>query len=103
MKIKAVSSFKDKGVAERFFANWVHGVRELSDTLYEKINVETSLGNTVVWSINSHRTDLKSLVIFPGFRTCALFWDLDNALGILKDDFRIFLVDTNGQPCLSDG
>jgi pimeloyl-ACP methyl ester carboxylesterase len=103
MKIKGVSSFKDQYAAERFFADWVHRVRETSGTFYEKINVETGLGNTVVWAINSHRTDLQALVIFPGFRTCALFWDLDNALGVLKDDFRIFLVDTNGQPCLSDG
>ena len=43
------------------------------------------------------------MVIFPGFRTSSLFWDMDNALAPLKKDYRIYLVETNGQPNLSDG
>jgi pimeloyl-ACP methyl ester carboxylesterase len=103
MKIKSISAFKDPHAARRFFSEWVRQVSDSNDTSYEKINVDTCLGNTVVWAINRERTDLKTIVIFPGFRTCGLFWDVDNTLGVLKKDFRIFLVDINGQPCLSDG
>ena len=70
---------------------------------YKKSNVLTSLGNTVVWSPNYERITLPYLFIFPGFRTSSLFWDLDNGLQQLEDHFRIFLVETNGQPTLSDG
>jgi pimeloyl-ACP methyl ester carboxylesterase len=32
-----------------------------------------------------------------------MFWDFNNILASIKNKYRIFLVDTNGQPCLSDG
>jgi pimeloyl-ACP methyl ester carboxylesterase len=89
--------------AVEFLNNWAIRVADLSGTSYERINLETALGETIVWGINRDRVDLKTIVIFPGFRTSSLFWDLDNALKPLKEDFRIFLVDTNGQPNLSDG
>src|ERR1700752_2281694 len=103
MKINSVSYFKNVAAAEDFFDKWIVGVSELSGTSYERINLKTSLGETVVWGINADRGDLKPIVIFPGFRTCSLFWDLDNGLKPLKGQFRIFLVDTNGQPNLSEG
>ena len=103
MKINSVSYFKNLPAAMDFFNNWIMRVAELSGTSYERINLETALGETVVWGINRDRVDLKTIVIFPGFRTCSLFWDLDNGLKPLKGEFRIFLVDTNGQPNLSDG
>lgn len=103
MTINSVSSFKDIPAAEVFFNNWISSVSELSGTSYKKINVKTSLGETVVWGINTDNGDLKTIVIFPGFRTCSFFWDMDNALEPLKKDFRIFLVDINGQPNLSEG
>ena len=103
MKIKSVSYFKNVPAAVDFFNNWITRLSELSGTTYERINLKTALGETVVWGINTDRIDLKTLVIFPGFRTSGLFWDLDNALKPLKKDFRIFLVETNGQPNLSDG
>jgi pimeloyl-ACP methyl ester carboxylesterase len=43
------------------------------------------------------------LVIFPGFRTSPLFWDLDNGLADISKNTRLFLVETNGQPNPSDG
>lgn len=103
MTINSVSSFKNMSTAEDFFNNWIRSVSELSGTSYKRINVKTSLGETVVWGINTDNNELRTIVIFPGFRTCGLFWDMDNALNPLKKDFRIFLVDINGQPCLSEG
>jgi pimeloyl-ACP methyl ester carboxylesterase len=103
VKIKSVSKFKDKAAAAYFFEKWVSRVSELSGTNYERINIETSLGNTVIWGINTEKKESKPIVIFPGFRTSSLFWDMDNALAPLKNDYRIYLVETNGQPNLSDG
>ena len=57
----------------------------------------------MVWGINTDKPELKTFVIFPGFSTSSLFWDMDNALAPLKKDYRIYLVETNGQPNLSDG
>lgn len=103
MKIKSTSFFKSREKAERFFETWVYEVSKLSDTVYKKTEIITSMGKTVVWGINTENKELKTMVIFPGFRTSSLFWDMDNALEPMKKDYRIFLVETNGQPNLSDG
>lgn len=103
MKINSISSFKNVATAVDFFDKWISRVSEQTGTFYKRINVRTSLGETVIWGINTENKYLKTIVIFPGFRTCSLFWDLDNVLQPLKKDFRIFLVETNGQPNLSEG
>jgi pimeloyl-ACP methyl ester carboxylesterase len=103
MKIKSTSFFKNKEKAESFFKIWVNEVSTLSSTEYKKIEIQTSLGKTVVWGVNTEKPGLKPFVVFPGFRTSSLFWDLDNTLASLKKEYRIYLVETNGQPNLSDG
>ncbi|HWA34841.1 MAG TPA: alpha/beta hydrolase [Cyclobacteriaceae bacterium] len=103
MKVKAVSKFKNPPEDLRYFESWVNRLEKLNGTQYGRKEIATMLGKTVVWTINTNREDLKTLIIFPGFRTCSLFWDFDNGLQLLKERYRIFLVDTNGQPCLSDG
>lgn len=103
MKIKSISFFKARKKAESFFEIWVNEVSKLSGTEYKKIEIKTSLGKTVIWGINTEKDELRPMVIFPGFRTSSLFWDMDNALAPLKKDYRIYLVETNGQPNLSDG
>jgi len=97
------SFFKNQTQAEAFFTHWVGQIEALNRCRYQRHEVATVLGTTVVWSLNAERADWPALVIFPGFRTCGLFWDLDNNLAPLKATHRIFLVDVNGQPCLSDG
>lgn len=102
MKIKAVSSFKssqDYQILEK----WNADIQQLYGTKYERIDIKTSLGNTVVWALNNNKKDFEPLVIFPGARTCAMFWEMNNVLENLKNDYRIYLVDVNGQPSLSDG
>ncbi len=103
MKINSVSSFRNVPAAVDFFNKWITRLSELSGTSYQRVNLETALGKTVVWAINTDRADLKTVVIFPGFRTSSLFLDFDNGLKPLKNVFRIFLIETNGQPNLSDG
>ncbi|MEZ4972966.1 MAG: alpha/beta hydrolase [Cyclobacteriaceae bacterium] len=103
MKPKHKSYFISEEERDQFFSYWVNNLEQMNNTWYKRVDVNTMLGTTVVWSINDMADDAESIVIFPGFRTSALFWDLDNALSALKDKYRIYLVETNGQPNLSDG
>jgi pimeloyl-ACP methyl ester carboxylesterase len=61
------------------------------------------LGKTQVWRTGLSDAAAPALVIFPGFRTASLIWELDGLLAPLRGLYRIYLVDTNGQPTLSEG
>ncbi|SHJ14927.1 Pimeloyl-ACP methyl ester carboxylesterase [Hymenobacter daecheongensis DSM 21074] len=97
------SEFKDPARAEAFLGRWVQQVEALNGCQYGRLTVPSLLGPTVVWTLNAEQTDWPAVVIFPGFRTVSLFWDLDNNLAPLKQKYRLFLIDVNGQPCLSHG
>ncbi len=103
MKVHATSVFKAPAEGRAFMENWSRSLLEGNGNPYTKMTVSSLLGDTVVWACNAGQTHLKTLVIFPGFRTCSLFWDFDNGLQSLRKRYRIFLVDTNGQPSLSEG
>lgn len=103
MKIKSLSAFKNPAKDTAWYLSWVKQLEKLNRLSYHRFDIPTKLGNTVVWGINTHKASADALVIFPGFRTSVLFWELDRALDDLRHEYRIYLVDTNGQPCLSDG
>ncbi len=103
MKILNESYFKNKEKDYLWFENWVNELETKNSKKYERIRIQTSLGNTQIWGVNTQKLNLETLIIFPGARTTALFWDLDNGLNNLKHEFRIFLVETNGLPNLSEG
>src|SRR6478609_1995187 len=103
MQIKHQSFFKNPDQDKQWFNNWVAELERINNKKYSRIEVETSLGKTHVWGLNSEKSHLDTLVIFPGARTTVLFWDFDNGLAELEKNFRIFLVETNGLPNLSDG
>jgi pimeloyl-ACP methyl ester carboxylesterase len=96
------SSFKNPKEDHLWFATWVSQLEELNQKKYTSIKVNTSIGTTHIWALNTEIESKETLVIFPGARTSALFWDFDNALSLLEG-IRIFLVETNGLPNLSDG
>ncbi len=102
MHIKARSFFKDPPRDHDWYQRWVTDLARLNALAYPSRKIQTSLGQTHVYEINAHQSSWPSLVIFPGFRTSSLFWDFDNNLRELRKSHRIFLVETNGQPCLSD-
>jgi pimeloyl-ACP methyl ester carboxylesterase len=97
------SQFKSPITDVEAYHSWVGQVTKLSNRTYESTVVKTDLGNTQVWGLNWSRTDLPALVIFPGARTSALFWDLDGSLSCFENVARIFLVETNGLPNCSEG
>jgi pimeloyl-ACP methyl ester carboxylesterase len=100
---KKYSYFKNRIEDIESFENWVFKLEQSNGYQYNKINIDTSLGKTQIYGINTEKTDLETLIVFPGFRTTSLIWDLDKGLLSLSKWTRIFLVETNGQPNLSDG
>jgi pimeloyl-ACP methyl ester carboxylesterase len=103
MKPPKPSTFKNPAEAALFLEDWNQQVEALNGFAYERINLTTSFGNTRVWAANTHLKDAKTMVFFPGARTCGLFWDMDNALQPFRENYRYYIVEVNGQPSLSDG
>lgn len=101
--IKKVSFYKNESKDREWFENWVIELEKLNGYSYSENRLETSLGQTQIYSLNEESIELPSIVIFPGFRTTSLIWDLDKGLEKLAKKFRVFLIETNGQPNLSDG
>jgi pimeloyl-ACP methyl ester carboxylesterase len=102
MKIIRTSYFKNKQKDHEWFYDWANRVQQYCGHLYQKLEIKTDLGNTLIWQTGNLNAK-KTIVIFPGFRTSPLFWDLDKGLDYLMEDFKIYLVETNGQPNPSDG
>jgi pimeloyl-ACP methyl ester carboxylesterase len=100
---KKTSYFKNPEKDQQTFRNWMQRLEQTNGYSYEQYTLKTSLGNTQVYGLNTTATHAETLVVFPGFRTTALIWDLDKGLLPLAKKCRIFLVETNGQPNLSEG
>lgn len=103
MKIYSKSFFKDEKTDRNYFENWVSQLENDNGRKYERYEIETSIGKTVVWGIHTNEEYLDTLVIFPGARTTSLIWDFDKGLDNLNHKMRIFMIETNGLPNLSDG
>jgi len=103
MKLYNTSQFKDKKADQGYFENWVSQLEKNNGREYERYEIQTSLGKTVVWGHQTTENHPDTLVIFPGARTTSLFWDFDKGLDNLGQGLRIFLVETNGLPNLSEG
>ena len=103
MKTIRRSFFKNPVRDKAWFEQWVATLEMHNGRTYERIEVESALGKTHIWGLNTRDETLEPLVIFPGARTTALFWDFDRGLDQLGRNFRVFLVETNGLPNLSDG
>jgi len=103
MKLYNTSQFKDEKADQGYFENWVSQLEKNSGRKYERYEIQTSLGKTVVWGHQTTENHSDTLVIFPGARTTSLFWDFDKGLDNLGQGLRIFLVETNGLPNLSEG
>ncbi len=103
MHIHRISAFKNPALDLAWFENWVAALETLNGRTYRRFDLHSALGHTRVWGLNTGDDTLDALVIFPGARTSALFWDIDRGLDNLGDQLRIFLVETNGLPNPSAG
>ena len=81
---------------------WNHKVLETCGLRYSSLLVNTKYGKTHIWAKNHEDMEKPALVFLPGFRTCGLFWDLNNTLKPFYEDYRIYLIDIIGQAGLSD-
>ena len=103
MKLKRTSYFREGQKNLDEFKDWVKHLEQLNERTYERYQFETSLGKTWVWGHRTQEATSDTLVIFPGARTTALVWDFDRGLDNLNHDVRIFMIEPNGLPNLSDG
>jgi pimeloyl-ACP methyl ester carboxylesterase len=103
MKLYNTSKFKDEKADHAYFENWVGQLEKNNGRKYERYEIQTSLGKTMVWGHQKSENPPNTLVIFPGARTTSLFWDFDKGLDNLGQELRIFMVETNGLPNLSEG
>lgn len=103
MKIHSTSYFKDEHSDKIYFENWVERLEENNSRQYERYEIDTSLGKTHVWGLNTKEKNLETLVIFPGARTTSLIWDFDKGLDNFRTPLKIYMVETNGLPNLSHG
>lgn len=103
IKIYSKSQFKDEPKDQKWFQNWVRQLEDHNGRTYERFEIQTSLGKTHVWGLFTQEDYPETLVIFPGARTTSLFWDFDRGLDNLGHKVKIFLVETNGLPNLSEG
>lgn len=103
MKIYSKSQFRNETTDRNYFENWVSQLEKNNGRQYERYEIKTSLGKTIVWGLNTKEEHTVNLVIFPGARTTSLIWDFDKGLDNLNHKMRIFMVETNGLPNLSDG
>lgn len=103
MEIKSKSHFKEEKTDLGYFENWVTQLEKNNGRQYERYEIETSLGKTHVWGLNTKEQYIDTLVIFPGARTTALIWDFDKGLDNFNHKMRIFMVETKGLPNLSNG
>lgn len=95
------STFKNNAEGRSFLLDWNAALIKLNQRNLQMLEVDTSFGKTCIHALNHGRTDTEKLVIFPGARTCGMFWDLDAALDELIH-FSVYLVEVNGQPSLSE-
>jgi len=103
MKIYCKSNFKEETTDRNYFENWASQLQLYNGRQYERYEIITSLGKTHIWGLNTNDEQLETLVIFPGARTTSLIWDFDKGLDNLNHKMKIFMVETNGLPNLSDG
>src|SRR6185369_17418252 len=102
VEIKQKSFFKDPADIANF-RSWVKKLEQSNNRILKEIEIKTSLGKTHVWGLNTDSDATETLVIFPGARTTSLFWDFDRGLDNFNHPLKIYLVETNGLPNLSDG
>ena len=103
MRIKSKSYFKNEKVDFAHFEGWVTEVENFNERQYERFEIETSLRKTQVYGLNTKEETLEILVLFPRARTTALIWDIDKGLDNPHHKIKIFMVEPNGLPNLSNG
>ncbi|GAB3045012.1 alpha/beta fold hydrolase [Spirosoma pulveris] len=97
------SRYRNPAEALRFNQHWADQLQALNGLPYQRLTLATDWGSTVVWVHTPKRRFAETLVFFSGFHSPALAWDINHNLAPLKKNYRLCLVEINGQPGLSAG
>ncbi|SOD93112.1 alpha/beta fold hydrolase [Spirosoma fluviale] len=97
------SRYKDPQHATEFNDRWARQVQDSNGFSFESVTVLTTWGKTVVWIHTPKRRVYETLVFLPGFNTSALVWVINGGLAGLRKNYRLCLIEINGQPGFSDG
>lgn len=103
MSFMGYSRYKDSTKALTFLTQWNQQVIELAGLSYQQVSMQTDWGKTVVWVHTPKRRIYQTLVFLPDFHSPALAWDINQSLTPFKKNYRLCLVEINGQPNLSEG
>jgi pimeloyl-ACP methyl ester carboxylesterase len=97
------SRYRNPQQALDFLTQWNQQLQRLTQHTYLPWQLSTDWGATVVWVHTPKRRIYETLVFFADFHTTALTWEINQNLSRLKANYRLCLVEINGQPNLSEG
>lgn len=98
-----VSRYKDPLQAVHFNDQWAQALQQLNGLWLHPHTLTTDWGQTRVWIHTPQRRIYETIVLFPGFNTSSLVWLVGQGINSLSKNYRLCLVDINGQPGFSEG
>ena len=101
--MSTVSRYKDPSQAAEFNNQWAQKLQQLSGLSLQPQSLPTDWGQTRVWVHTPQRRVHETLVFLPGFNASSLVWLVGQGLNQLSRNYRLCLIDINGQPGFSDG
>lgn len=96
-------SFYKNSSDKEWINDWSNRVLDKSKIVFDRVTVNTTFGETNIYTHHAEKTELPAVIILPGMLTSSLYWVINNSLMSFKDGYRLFLIDTIGQPGLSAG
>lgn len=97
------SRYKDPSEADHFNGQWAQAVQQLNGISLKAHRLTTDWGPTQAWVHMPKRRIYETLVFLPGFNSSSLVWIMSLGLNRLSKNYRLCLVDINGQPGMSSG
>ena len=98
-----VSRYKDPPQATQFNEQWARTLQQLNGLWLQPLTLTTDWGQTRVWIHTPQRRVYETLVFLPGFNASSLVWLIGQGMTSLSKNYRLCLVDINGQPGFSEG
>ncbi|WP_461131907.1 alpha/beta hydrolase, partial [Spirosoma aerophilum] len=103
MRPAEYSRYRNPPQALDFLTQWNQQLQHHTRHTFQPWQLPTDWGTTVVWVHTPKRRIYETLVFFADFHTTALTWAVNQQLNRFKANYRLCLVEINGQPNLSAG
>jgi pimeloyl-ACP methyl ester carboxylesterase len=98
-----VSRYKDPLQASQFNHQWAQAMQQLNGLKLQSRTLSTTWGQTHIWLHTPQRRVYETLVFLPSFTASSLSWLAGQGINTLSKNYRLCLVDINGQPGCSEG